>query len=221
MALLTLTGSGTAAVLIGTFLLQSGDIGTTPVSSAPMATAATPAPPTPQPMGEPQVDDARDELFELTLSTPRSVWNAGESIEIDTTLAYTGSQPEITVTGSSSGLVRFRIDQLDGDLSAGTFMNADRQPYQFRASEVQSIPFDKGGGYTPGAPDAPFWIAWINDYDLRPPAGRYRITAELDYGHPSLGADAAMPTTTLLIDVVQDAAGAGARCRRAPISIRP
>ncbi len=170
-----------------------------------VGTAVPTTSPSHLPSGEPQVDLVRDERFELTLSTPRSVWTVGEPIRIDTTLAYVGSQPEITVTGSSSGLVRFRIDQLDGDLSAGSFMNLDRQPYQFLAGEVRSIPFDKGGGYTPGAPDAPFWLAWINDYDLRPPAGSYRITAELHYSHPSLGPDDAMPTATLVIDVQDDA----------------
>ncbi len=176
-----------------------------PDASTSIRTAVTSAPPSASLTSEPQSDVARNELFELTLSTPQSVWSVGEPIEIDTALAYIGSEPEITVFGSSSGLVRFSLDQLDGDLSPGSFMNADRQPYQFAKGDVRSIPFDKGGGYSPGTPDAPFWIAWINDYDLRPPAGSYRITAELDYEVPSRDVRGVL-TTSLLIDVVDEAA---------------
>ena len=101
--------------------------------------------------------------------------------------------------------MRFSIDQLDGDFSAGSFMNADRQPYPWSAGDVQSVPFDKAGAYTPGAPDAPFWIAWINDYDLRPPVGSYRVSAELDYGGSSPDEGGSL-TTSMLIDVVEDSA---------------
>ena len=91
----TSTATGTAAALVGVFLIGSGGIAVAPDASAPSATAVVSASPSALPISEPQIDVARDELFELTLSTPRSVWTAGEPIEIDTTLAYIGSEPEI------------------------------------------------------------------------------------------------------------------------------
>ena len=166
--------------------------------------AFTPAP-TPGDPTEPQVDSVRDDIFELTISTPRSVWNVGEPIDIETTLGYVGSELETSVTGSGSGLVFFRIEQLDDRSSWGSGWTADLRRYEVRSGDVQTIQIS--GGLSPD--DRPFWVVRDGVRGLRPPAGRYHVAADLRYGHPDTGAGGTR-TASLWIDVVDgDAAATG------------
>jgi hypothetical protein len=149
-------------------------------------------------------DTARDDLFELTVSTPRATWAVGEPVEVTGTFAYVGEEPEVTVTGSGSGLVFWGAEQLDGPIHAGPGMHYDQRRYQFATGDIETHAFTKSGGYVADGPDAPFWIAWFNDYELRPPAGTWRIYALALYGGPG-GQQGNKLVAEVEIQVVEDA----------------
>ncbi len=149
-------------------------------------------------------DTARDALFELTVSTPRATWAVGEPVEVTGTFAYVGEEPKVTVTGSGSGLVFWGAEQLDGPIHAGPFWHLDLHRYPFEAGDIETHAFSKSGAYAADGPDAPFWIAWFNDYELRPPAGTWRIYALARYGGPGAQRDSRL-VAEVEIEVVGDA----------------
>lgn len=129
---------------------------------------------------------ATDDLFTLTITTPKTSWALGEPIEIAATLAYIGAAPRMTVTGSGGGIVNFGIEQLDGPFDMAPFVIASGQGYDFSAGDVMAVPFAKTGAYDADSLTAVIWRPWFDDPELRPPPGTYRIYAVADYDVPDV-----------------------------------
>jgi len=135
----------------------------------------------PSPAGDtvPRGEDS-DALFSLSIQADRSHYAADAPIEIDTTLRYIGDA-RTTVTSSGAGLVAFGIEQLDGPVDAGIGRAADCARFDYRTGDIESVEFQKSGGYSNDDPMAGFWRTFFTDPELRLPAGEYRITARANY----------------------------------------
>jgi len=144
--------------------------------------------------------EAQDDLFRLVIETPKVTYSLGEAIPLTTTLAYIGAAPSNVATHSGSGLVGFRIEQLDGPLDMGPAWTDDLHRTTFRTGDVLSVPFSKSGGWDPDGPEGAFWRAWFDDPLLRPPAGTFRIHALEEYG--SGGRRAPTLTASVTVQVV-------------------
>lgn len=153
------------------------------------------------PSPPPLMSVVRDDLFELSITTPRSTWTVGEPIEVSTTLVYVGTAPE-TVVGGSPGLVGFGIEQLDGPIDQSPVWIWACRSFPFATGDVQSFPFEKSGGYSASDPMASFWRGWFDDPLLRPPVGTYRLFAEARYGPPECGRVSTV-TASLTVEVVE------------------
>jgi hypothetical protein len=124
-----------------------------------------------------------DDTFELTITTPRMAWSPDEPIEVTTSLAYLGQEPQ-SLSGLGGDIVLFEVEQLDG------LIDTDGPPrdtvcggsHDYAPGDVQAIPFHKSGSWDPGGPLGSFWPDWFDDPELRLPAGTYRIVAHALYG---------------------------------------
>ncbi len=127
--------------------------------------------------------EGSDELFSLTIHADSGRYAAEEPIKIATTLRYIGDEPT-TVGSSGGGLVNFSVEQLDGPVDAFAGRDLDCARFEYRPGDVESVEFQKSGGYSNDDPMADFWRAFFADPELRLPPGEYRITASADYHHP-------------------------------------
>jgi hypothetical protein len=169
------------------------------------ATAVGQADASPAEMSTEVTDSARDDLFELTISTPRATWAVGEPVEVTGTLAYVGEEPEVSVVGSGRGIVLWGAERLDGSIHAGPGWDiGSLRRYEFATGDVETHTFTKSGDYAADGPDAPFWAAWSFDDHLRPPAGTWRIYALARYGGPGAETDNRL-VAEVEISVVGDA----------------
>ncbi|SFJ41207.1 hypothetical protein SAMN02799624_04371 [Paenibacillus sp. UNC496MF] len=132
----------------------------------------------------------RDELFELKLHIERTTVKAGEPIAASASLTYIGDQPKITVWGARSFLT-FAIHDANGFAMEGA-STAERAPTGLNRGQTYAYPFFKSGGYDSQAPDADFWRAFYAEKELRLPAGRYVLEANLSFDlHEALDGRAA------------------------------
>jgi hypothetical protein len=159
----------------------TGGRGSDAAASPSHGAASSSATSDPAPSGE-----GRDALFRLTIGADRGRYAADEPIEIAATLRYIAGA-EATVTSSGSGLVVFGIEQLDGPVDAIAGRDEACQRYEYRPREVESVEFQKSGGYSNDDPMAGYWRRFFADPELRLPAGKYRITATAEYGDPDCG----------------------------------
>jgi hypothetical protein len=158
-----------------------------PVATDPLPTARV------APLGE-----GSDELFALSIRADRGRYAAGEAIDITTTLRYLGDEPT-TVTSSGGGLVSFDVYQLDGPVDVEAARTADCRQYDYRPGSIESVTFQKSGGYSDDDPMADFWRTFFADPELRLPAGDYRITATADYGAPECGDERKVEASIVIV----------------------
>jgi hypothetical protein len=127
---------------------------------------------------------AHDDHLVLTIATDRTQVREFDTIPITTTLRYTGpvEDKKAKLYGPSSGLVAFRVEQLDGPIDTGPGWGPQCWYRGFGPDEVKDIPFEKSGGYDPADPMAPFLKLWFADPNLRFTEGRYVITAYAIHG---------------------------------------
>ncbi len=139
----------------------------------------------PSPSFEPSLqDEARDDLFALSIETDRAQVVADEPVAITTTLRYVGAVKDETATVSGGGdLVAFGVEQLDGAIDTGPGWRLSCSFYELRPDEVLDIPFAKSGGFDADGPMADFWRTWFADPVLRLPEGHYVITAYAHHGN--------------------------------------
>jgi hypothetical protein len=135
----------------------------------------------PDPLGVVLSAGASDHVFELEISAP-ATWTAGEPIDFSGTLTYVGREPTMSVIGS--GLVFWGAEQLDGPIHAEPYWRPIGRQYDFQAGDVETYTFTKSGSYDADGPDAEFWSAWLDDPELRLPAGTWRIYALARYVLP-------------------------------------
>lgn len=134
----------------------------------------------------PPSDVARDARFELRLSSPKGMWAAGESIELETTLLPL-APGSVVARGSGSGLVIFVFEQLDGPLDVGGGATADCATYELEGGVPFEVPMTKSGGWSEDDPNAPLLRAFLTDPLLRPPPGTWRISAMADFYEDECG----------------------------------
>lgn len=131
----------------------------------------------PSPSGEGVSATVVDGDYQLTVSSPRATWGSDEAIEIEATLKYLGTESEVTLRGSGSGLIGFSLEELTGDLILGAASTADCATHTIGPSEPITTAFIKSGGYSPEDADAAFWEAFFADPDLHLPAGEWEVIA--------------------------------------------
>jgi len=136
--------------------------------------------------------------FVLTIRADSAVVPAGEPIDIETTLVYTGVQPTVEIWGSGGGVVAFSIRQIDGDLDVEGLMTSDCAPHELLRDEPLDVPFQKSGGWDPQDPGSGEIEAFILDPLLRLPPGRWEITARATF----LVGECARPEVELLATIV-------------------
>jgi hypothetical protein len=159
----------------------------------------------PDPLGVVLSAGASDHVFELEISAP-ATWTAGEPIEVGGTLAYVGTEPTMTVTGS--GLVFWGAEQLDGPVHAEPGWRPVARQYDFEVGDVETYTFTKSGGYDASGPDAAFWSAWFDDPELRLPAGTWRIYALARYRLPGASGETEL-VADVEIEVMDDETASG------------
>lgn len=137
------------------------------------AVAACTAAPGPLPV---EVTDS-DAEFRLTIIAPRTIYRSDEPIEVRATLTYIGPAAVAEVAGSGSGVVGFRLEDLEGPLDQEPISTSDCVPHHFARGVALQVPFQKSGGWSADDANAAFWKAFFDDPVLRLPAGRWRITA--------------------------------------------
>ena len=122
---------------------------------------------------------AQDDAFALTIDSPRTTWAAGEPIQVAATLTYIGAAPAADVRGSGSGVVGFRIEQLDGPFDLGGAWTADCAQHQMTRGIATPVPFVKSGGWSGEDPMAAKFQAFFTDPELKLDPGTYTVSADL------------------------------------------
>jgi hypothetical protein len=136
--------------------------------------SSDPSPPTPSPAAV-----AEGQGFVLALAVPADHFDVGQAIDVRTTLAWTGLAPTVTIWGSGMGPVFFQFEELTGRRKViGGAITADCAMHQF-AQGVTPIPLRKNGAWEGDDPDVGFYVDFFHEKELRLPAGRWRIVAEL------------------------------------------
>jgi hypothetical protein len=145
----------------------------------------------------PAAEVVRD-AFRLTIAVSSATYRVDEPIEVRTVLAYAGPAPSIEVGGSGSGLVGFSLQQLDGPIAVDAAGTSDCAPWTLKRGD-NLIPFQKSGGYSADDPQADFFARYLNDPQLRLPAGTWRITALASLARP--GCDGGGVNLSAAVDV--------------------
>jgi hypothetical protein len=145
----------------------------------------------------PAAEVVRD-AFRLTIAVSSATYRVDEPIEVRTVLAYAGPAPSIEVAGSGSGLVGFSLQQLDGPIAVDAAGTSDCAPWTLKRGD-NLIPFQKSGGYSADDPQADFFARYLNDPQLRLPAGTWRITALASLARP--GCDGGGVNLSAAVDV--------------------
>jgi hypothetical protein len=127
---------------------------------------------------QPAEQTAEDAQFRLTFRMASSIQHAGEPIDLQTTLAYLGTDVAVIVGSDWSPPVWFGLEHIDGDLDLdGPISLLTCQLTPLDAGVPLQIPFIKNGGYSSDDPDAAYWKAFFDDRVFRLPAGRWRLSA--------------------------------------------
>ncbi len=144
-----------------------------------------------------------DGEFTLVIRSPASVWTAADAIEIEATLTYTGSQPEVTFVGSGSGVLFFSVDELNGDRRMDAAWHDDCRIYSIGPRDPITSPYRKSAGFGDEDPNAAFYRAFFKDPVFHLPPGVWTITAIANFrtGADCGGGRAVMLEAPLTINV--------------------
>jgi hypothetical protein len=115
--------------------------------------------------------------FVLEISSPHTVWPAGEPIQVTAALAYVGPLAEQSLRGSGSGPIFFSVEELSGTRRMLASWTDDCAQHLIRAGQPINVPYAKSGGWSEDDPHAAFYRAFFGERAFRLPAGRWRITA--------------------------------------------
>ena len=135
----------------------------------------------PSPDPSPPTAVAQDQGFVLVMAVPTDHFAEGQAIDVRTTLTWTGPAPKAAIWGSGMGPVGFLYEELTGrKRTLGGVMTSDCAQHPYDRGAVTRIPIGKSVAWSEDDPDAAFYREFSRDPLLRLPAGRWRITAELD-----------------------------------------
>jgi hypothetical protein len=135
----------------------------------------------PSPDASPPRVVAQDKGFVLVMAVPTDHFAEGQAIDVRTSLTWTGPAPTATIWASGMGPVGFVYEELTGrHRSLGGVMTADCAQHLYDRGVVTSIPLNKNVGWSEDDPDTAFLREFARDPQLRLPAGRWRITAQVD-----------------------------------------
>jgi hypothetical protein len=135
----------------------------------------------PSPDASPPTVVAQDKGFVLVMAVPTDHFAEGQAIDVRTSLTWTGPAPNATIWGSGMGPVGFLYEELTGrHRTLGGVMTADCAQHLYDRGVVTSIPLRKNVGWSEDDPDAAFFREFARDPLLRLPAGRWRISAQVD-----------------------------------------
>jgi hypothetical protein len=135
----------------------------------------------PSPDPSPPTAVAEGKGFVLMMAVPTDHFGEGQAIDVRTTLTWTGPAPRATIWGSGMGPVGFLYEELTGrKRTVGGVMTADCAQHLYDRGVVTPIPIGKSVGWSEDDPDAPFLREFARDPLLHLPAGRWRISADLD-----------------------------------------
>jgi hypothetical protein len=140
--------------------------------------------------------------FRLSLQADRSVYQAGEPVDVRARLDFDGPNPSIDVWGSGSGPLMFSLEQLDGPFDVMGAATADCRPQTIDRGGLE-VPFRKSGGWSGDDPNAAAFEAFMKDPVLRLPSGTYRLSVSLSVylAECAMEAPAASATTTVTVVV--------------------
>lgn len=113
----------------------------------------------------------------LSIGSGAHEYAAGDAIDIDAMLRYSGPAEKLLVTGSTSGLVHFGLEQLDGDIRVGPGWDDACQRYELAAEDTLRVSYAKSGGYSNDDPNADFYRRFFVEPELRLPPGVWRVHA--------------------------------------------
>ena len=195
---------GAWMAVLALFVLGGGSVAAQSLSPSPSPSPSPAASPTPS-FALTDRGSASDDRFLLTIETDATQVTTGDSIDITTMWAHKGAEP-IDIATSLAGPVTFVVEQLDGPFDPGGASDDACRIATVDARTVESVPFQKSGGYDASDPMAPFWLAFFNDADLVLPAGRYRIFAMVDYDVDTCSVEEHVLTAEVLIEVVDPTA---------------
>ena len=132
-----------------------------------------------------QVSDAdRDADWSLTVGSPRSHWDAEETILVRAVLRYIGPGDGTSFFGSGSGPLFFDLTEIGGTRALGGGGTSDCKPYQIRADAPMVVSFGKAGGYSADDPNAEFYRQYFSDPDLHLPPGRWILGTRAVFSMP-------------------------------------
>jgi len=137
--------------------------------------------------------------FGLGLTSENAEYAAGEPIEIQAELLYDGIEPTLTLSGVTTLVNGFGIEQLDGPLVMGPGWEVPCLRHEIRSAEPLVFAYVKSAGWTQDDPNAQFYQEWMQDPQLRLPAGTWLVTA---YSEFAVGSDCGGPQVTLEASIV-------------------
>ena len=132
----------------------------------------------PDASGPPVTDTAQDGRFRLAIGLTSGIQHAGVEIQVRTQLTYLGPVASVVVGSDWSPPVYFQLEHLDGDRDMTEVLSllmCERTP--LNSGVAIDIPFVKSGGFGEDDPDAEYWRTFLNDPQLRLPAGHWRVSA--------------------------------------------
>jgi hypothetical protein len=127
-------------------------------------------------------DDGR---FRLTIHADQDRYRAGQELEVAASLAFLGVEPEVTVSGSGTGLVVFGVERDQPPIRIDPAGTSDCRPSQLRRDAPMEVSFFKTGGYDPSEPLAPFYESYLFPRELRLAAGAWTISAIASFNEGS------------------------------------
>lgn len=152
----------------------------------------------------------RDGDFELTISSGRSHYRAGDPIDVFASLVYSGPEERVQFLHNKfTGPVLFGIrEKVFGEINAEGVMPAciceEQTTLQRGIPLVES--FKKSGGFPRNHPDAAEFGAWLEDPILRLPAGTWHLTAQaLGHAEEDEGGDWAFDLKVEIAIFVEEA----------------
>ena len=147
-------------------------------SGSPLVYQTIPTKPTgPELTGNPLRAEDTDGSFVLSLASVQDRYRAGQLIEIDATVSYTGSAAEVVALGSSHSLVGFALEGGDPPVLITPAYTSDCAPHSITPAQPLTYPFSKSGSSSPDDPDIAFRQSYFADRELRLPAGTWTIRA--------------------------------------------
>jgi DNA-directed RNA polymerase specialized sigma24 family protein len=115
--------------------------------------------------------------FRLDFMVEQDRYRAGQPILADAVLTYLGDEPSVQVRGSGTGIVGFRLHQLDGLMDPGGASTTDCVRYEVSSEQPMWVEFGKSGSFDGDDPNIAFYEAYFEDHLLRLPPGRWEMVA--------------------------------------------